>query len=215
MSWIEKYIISQLLTHELVRVKDLAPEGVEQNLLSHYLKKLISGGYVEKVDRGMYTLSVKGQGLAGTFSIDTGKQSENIKTCIMFYSKNKNGEYLLYKWQRQPYMGEVTLIHDRMKRGDRLNDALSNALDDKIGKQIPVMYLMQGFVKIFHSDELVSHMNVLVYELDAELIDMPFEAKNGTAFFCDTKKAQCMDGVQDLLDTIEEKKQGFEITLQY
>lgn len=214
MSWIEQYIIGKLIAHNSVRIKDLKPDGIESNLLSHYLKRLIIDGYVIKVGRGIYTLTSKGEKLGGTYSTVTGKQSETLKSCIVLYSKNSEGKYLLLKWKRQPYIQKVSLINDRIKFGDTINEAMNRALDEKLGGVRPTKYRTSGFIRIMHDDYLVSHMQVVVYEVDNANLRLPFTSKNGTVFWDEITSPETMSGLANLVQYIE-KNEHFDVILNY
>lgn len=141
--------------------------------------------YITRVSRGIYALTPSGQKFAGNFSTATYHQVDNIKTVLMLTSHKSTGEYLCFKWNRQPYLGFVTLLHDRMIVGKGLGQAVQDALTNKCGlaPSTPVSYVGGGFVVIRHQDIVVSHMYAVVYSVDPKYLQLPFYGKNGTAFW--------------------------------
>ena len=211
-SWIQKYALSVLLRQEHARLVELCPSDVAANLFSYHLERLVASGYVEKMSRGSYTLTIKGQKLAGTFSTDTGHQTENIKTVIMFYAKSENG-YLLFRWSRQPYLGQVTPVYDRLAFGKSLQQGLEAAMLDKLGKIVDATYKTNAVIKITHEDELISHMSAYVYEIDSRQLNLPVLTRNGEAFVLNAQTT--MHGVGEFLGKIARGDQAFDATWFY
>jgi ADP-ribose pyrophosphatase YjhB (NUDIX family) len=194
MSWIQRHALMVLLRGETARVKDMCPTDVPANLFSYHLDGLVTGKYIIKSERGVYKLTTKGLKLAGAFSTATLRPTENIKTVVMLYGE-RDGKVLLFRWSRQPYLGEVTLPYDRMAHGTALSDGVRTALIDKIGSEQPATYMTSLLVKIMHDDELVSHMHALVYQVNCDNITLPFVGRNGEAFFGDMQASDIIDGV--------------------
>jgi hypothetical protein len=212
-SWIQQYALSILLRQEQARVIELCPRDVAPNLFSYHLERLIATGYVQKMSRGSYALTIKGQKLAGTFSTRTGKQTENIKTVIMLYSKDSGGN-LVFRWSRQPYLGHVTPVYDRLGFDVSLNDGLQAAMLDKLGQVIDATYKANAFIKIMHGEETISHMSAYVYEVDSQQLTLPFTGRNGETFIAD-EGIKMMDGVAEFLKKISHGNTAFDAIWRY
>lgn len=211
-SWIQKYALLVLLCQEHACLVELCPTDVAANLFSYHLERLVASGYVQKMSRGSYMLTVKGQKLAGTFSTNTGHQTENIKTVIMFYSKNEQG-YLLFRWSRQPYLGQITPVYDRLAFGNTMEQGLEVAMMDKLGKVVDVKYKTNAVIKITHKGELISHMSAYVYEIDTRQLNLPVSTRNGEAFVVNVQTM--MHGVEEFLGKIAGGDQVFDATWSY
>lgn len=211
LSWIQRHALQVLIRQASARPVELCPPDVAANLFAYHLDRLVASGYVVKSGRGLYTLTSKGQKLAGTISTQTTAPAENIKTVIMLYAKTPAG-YLLFRWSRQPYLGTVTPVYDRMSFGVSLDEAIKTALRDKLGVVVPVTYRATALVKIRHGEMQVSHMNALVYGVDVANLDLPTTTRNGEAFVGDISM---MDGVRDFLMRIEDGDTAFESIWRY
>jgi predicted transcriptional regulator len=215
MHWIERTILQTLLRIQIASAKHLIPEGVEANLASHYLRRLMSQGLVYKVDRGKYTLTSEGERFVGEMNSISGKVGKNLKTVIMLYAENSHGSPLLFTWTRQPYLSQITLPHDRVAYETSLEDALKNALIEKLGKEYPATFIASGFVKIYQNKVATSHMSAFLYKVSVDEKAFPFESKNGVASF-EYNRADAMKGVDQLISIAQNNIQEvFDTTLQY
>ena len=212
-SWIQQHALSILLRQEQARAIELCPRDIAPNLFSYHLERLVATGYVQKMARGTYSLTTKGHKLAGTFSTNTGKQTENIKTVIMFYAKSDDGN-LVFRWSRQPYLGYVTPVYDRLGFGVSLDDGLRIAMFDKLGQVVNAIYKANALIKIVHDEEIISHMSAYVYELDSQQLTSPFTGRNGEAFIADSK-VEMMDGVNEFLEKISHGHTAFDAIWRY
>lgn len=203
-----------LIRKDKATVKELRPVDVANNLFAYHLESLVKDDYIEKAGRGVYSLTDKGLKLIGSFSTKTSSQQDNLKTVILLFSKNDKGEILLFRWNRQPYMGKVTLPHDRVPFGKTLEDSLHDAMADKVGKVVPAEYVSNVLIRIQHEDELISHMNALVYKIDADEISLPFSARNGEAFWGGVSHTDgVMEGLEQLVRYIQSSDESREIKL--
>jgi hypothetical protein len=212
-SWIQQHALSILLRQEQARAIELCPRDVAPNLFSYHLERLVATGYVQKMARGTYSLTTKGHKLAGTFSTNTGKQTENIKTVIMFYSKTDEGN-LAFRWSRQPYLGYVTPVYDRLGFDVSLNDGLQTAMVDKLGQMVDVTYKANAFIKIVHEKETISHMSAYIYEVNSEQLKLPFIGRNGEVFVAD-RELKMMEGVAEFLEKIDRHDTAFDAIWHY
>lgn len=216
LSWIAQNALMVLVHKQEASIKDMKPKDMESNLFSYHLQSLITNGYVTKISRGTYNLTSKGHTLAGSFSTVTNSQQENIKTVIMLYAKNHDGQYLFFQWNRQPYINMVTLLHDRMPSGKSLDQGIRDASLDKLGVELPMVYMTTALVKILHEGVLVSHMNALVYKVDIATIHLPYQSRNGTAFLALLKDVDNkMEGMGELIEGLDTQTHPKEFHLMY
>jgi hypothetical protein len=214
MSWIQRHALLILLRSKSARIKDLTPSDVAANAFSYHMGGLVTAGLVEKTARGTYSLTSKGEILAGSYSTETGSLVKEIKTVIMFYGK-KDDRYLLFRWSRQPYLNRVTLPYDRLPFGQSLNDGIDKAMRDKLGAQFDATYKTNVIVKIQHRETIVSHMNALVYEVDVNKISLPFKSRNGELILGQVGSEDGMDGMNELIQAIETTAHPSETQLSY
>lgn len=213
-SWIQQHVLNALIRAESARVKELVPDGIPANQFSYHLDGLVAMKLIEKIGRGEYRLTPLGEKKVGSFSTLTKKAHENIKTVIMLYSRAKNG-YLLFKWSRQPYMGKVTPVYDRMPIGKSLADGIASATIDKLGSEIHAKFKTSIIVRINRGDVLISHMHALVYEVDISKLKFPIVTRNGEAFIGIVNDIEAMKGLEQLFECIENQESPSEVQLEY
>lgn len=215
LSWIQQYSLMVLLRHETARVKDLTPRDIPANAFAYHLQGLVAMKLIEKIDRGRYKLTPKGQKLAARLSTATNKVSEELRTVIMLYAK-RGDEYLFFRWSRQPYMGEVTLVYDHVSAGQHLDEAVKTALFDKLGDEtIPVKFMQSALIQVKTEGEVVSHMHALIYAVDLHEVALPLVSRNGEAFMACTDDSPLMNGVVETIVSAEQAKEPFEATWEY
>lgn len=214
MSWIQRHALVVLLRSEKARLKDMCPDGVAANLFTYHIEGLVAGKYITKSGRGIYELTNKGLKLAGTLSTVSLRQTENIKTIIMLYGE-RDGQVLLFRWSRQPYLGRCTLPYDRLALGTPLDEGIRSALIDKLGVDMPVTFMTSALVRICHQDETISHMNALVYNVDLGNVILPFVSRNGEAFLADGNTAGVIDGLKEFIEQLRTTTEPFDTQWHY
>lgn len=218
MSWIEKHAFAVLLRQEAASIKDMRPVDVPANQFSYHLNNLIQQKYLQKIERGKYTLTPLGLQFAGKLSTETNEQRDNMKTVIVLYGKTDDGRVSLFEWSRQPYMRTVTLPHDRMAYSDTLEAAVKTACIDKLGKEVDVRYRINAIITVTHQKQVVSRMHGLVYEFNPNDVSYPYVGRNGTlALLNPTECPALMDGVLEFIQHLEAQtdKTPLEINLNY
>lgn len=213
-NWIQRYALVVLLRNKSARVKDLSPPDMPANLFAYHLDALRTAGYIQKTSRGIYELTAEGEAFAGTFSTETLRSVKEVKTVMMFYGK-KGEEYLLFKWSRQPYLGQVTLPYDRLAFEQSLPTGLEKAMKEKLGVSTEAKYKMSVMVKIVHDGMTISHMNALVYEVDVDAVAVPFESRNGELILQKLTDGQYMNGLPEFIGVIERGEAVAEVELSY
>ncbi|MEO5949161.1 MAG: hypothetical protein ABIP74_02050, partial [Candidatus Saccharimonas sp.] len=203
LSWIQQYALMVLVRQESARVKDLTPRDIPANAFAYHLSGLVGQKLIEKTGRGTYSLTPEGQKIAGHFSTSTNKQSDEIKTVIMFYAK-RDEHYLLFRWSRQPYLHQTTLVYDHLPFGTSLHEGLATALADKLHMaNASVRFRTAVLVTIRTKGLTVSHMNALIYEVAADALDLPYVGRNGEAFWSNLGESGVMSGVVDTITQLD------------
>lgn len=131
-SWIQNQILDKLIRSKTVRYKDLRPLDVEGNLFMYHLKGLITEKLVEKSEDG-YQLSARGLEYVRTVSLNTGKVRTQPQILNAIVAIDDQGRYLMYRWNRQPNLGKVSLPHGMMHVGEKLLNSAERELSEKTG----------------------------------------------------------------------------------
>lgn len=129
---IQKKLFNKLVGAKSLRYSELKPKELEANLFMYHLKELIKMGLVEKID-GKYQVSKQGGNTATRFSI----REQGIRimpaTISVIALQSKDGEWLLYRRKRQPYIDSLGFPSGKIHLGDSLEDAAYRELGEKCG----------------------------------------------------------------------------------
>lgn len=148
---------------EYARFSEMRPEKTDSNLYSYHLNRLISSGYINKTDLG-YTLSTNGlRYVEYTNSNMAVRNQPKITTSILL--NNENGDILLTKRLKQPYIGYYGLPLGKIHSNEDKNilESAIRELHEKSGvkykklNHIGDIYLKIHLNKLLISD-LLSHV---------------------------------------------------------
>ena len=109
---IQKYIIEVLIHQEYARFRDLRPPKIDTNLYSYHLKTLQKQGLVTKIDEG-YTLTPEGLIYVDRVSLKKLNIRTQPKIVSMLVVQNSNGDVLLLRRSKQPYINTWTLPYGK------------------------------------------------------------------------------------------------------
>ncbi|MGY4893694.1 MAG: NUDIX hydrolase [Candidatus Saccharimonadota bacterium] len=130
---IQKYIIDVLMYAQIARFRDLRPPKVDTNLFTYHLNVLLKQGMVEKVDGG-YRLSKDGLSYVDRVSSDNKGIRTQPKIISMLVVQNSDGDILLQRRTKQPYINTWTLPYGKLHVEDEsVNDAARREVSEKLG----------------------------------------------------------------------------------
>lgn len=213
MHWIQKHIMQELSTHIGRRYSELKPDSVDGNLFMYHMKQLQSGGYVGKQE-GVYVLSEKGKIFAGRMSLSRGKEQVQPKILVMLVCQNDKGEYLLYQWNRQPYIGLTSFPFSKHRFGDPLTQTLTDTLAYKGGLSGDFAYLGDVYLITKNADgEVSDHTLVHIYKVtNSEVVPVVSDTKIGTYFWgkpTDVAVDSRTLGFVEIFELVESGAEGF------
>lgn len=167
---IQKHIISVLLYQKHARFRDLRPPRTDTNLFSYHLKVLIKEQFVEKSDAG-YTLSIKGLTYVDRIST-TQKMTIRAqpKIITMLIVQNSEGDVLLQKRNKQPYIDTWTLPYGKLHVDDiSVSHAAAREALEKVGVQnAPVEQAGECYIRVFYEEETIMTTLAHVFRFEYE-----------------------------------------------
>ena len=211
MHWIQKEILKTLSTSESCRYSDLKPATVDGNLFMYHLKRLINDGYVKNQEK-KYLLTSKGKSFIAGMSLSTGKTTKIPRIFAMLYAKNKNGEVLLYKWSKQPYLDHTSLPFNRVRYGRSIKDTALDVLEVKTGLKSKVIYRGITEVIINKSKRTSTHYISHIFELKDPAGEPSADGLTGKPFWDTLDNYSGLDlvyGTKEIVKTLETKKSPF------
>lgn len=167
---IQKYILNQLMYTETAKFSQLKPPKTDSNLYSYHLKTLLSCDLVEKVDGG-YSLTEAGCNYVDRISSQKFYIRQQSKIVTMWVIQNSEGDILLQKRLKQPYINSWTLPYGKVHIDDSsLEIAARRELAEKVGlvTSQAVDHAGDCYIRVWHSDQILSSTLVHVFRLYAD-----------------------------------------------
>lgn len=159
---IQKYILTRLSYQKYLHFAELTPPKISTNHVSYHLKVLEKNRFIEKRDEG-YTL-----GSQGLRYVDN--QGLQPKIVIMLVIQNSNGDVLLWKRNKQPYIDTWTLPYGKLHIDDvTISRAATREATEKLSLDIVPEHAGDCYIRVFDEDkEILSSTlaHVFRYETD-------------------------------------------------
>jgi len=170
---IQKYILSILMRQKVGRFRDLRAPKVDTNLFSYHLKLLTKSGFVDKVDGG-YTLGIKGLEYIDRVNADKLFVRSQPKIITMLVVQNSDGDLLLQRRTKQPYIDTWTLPYGKLHIDDAtILAAAQREAHEKLGliDQTSV-HAGDCYIRVKNGDEIISSTLVHVCRFDRDGIEI-------------------------------------------
>jgi ADP-ribose pyrophosphatase YjhB (NUDIX family) len=166
---IQKHIIGVLIHNKNARFRDLRPPKTDTNLFSYHLKILLKTGFITKQTDG-YTLSHQGLVYADRVSIKKLNLRTQPKIISMLLIQNSEGDVLLQKRKKQPYINTWTLPYGKIHIDDRtIQKAAKREAREKLAITTDSLrHAGDAYIRVYVGDEILSTTlaHVFRYETD-------------------------------------------------
>lgn len=166
---IQKNIIDVLMYKEVARFRDLRPARTDTNLFSYHLKTLIKSGLVKKVDDG-YTLAANGLSYVDRVSTEKRVVRMQPKIISMLLIQNSEGDILLQRRKKQPYINTWTLPYGKIYIDDiSLEKAAQREASEKLGLiDQPLRHIGVCYIRVTADDEILSTTTAHVFAFNKD-----------------------------------------------
>ena len=168
---IQKYIIDALMYKEVARFRDLRPARTDTNLFSYHLKTLIKLGLVGKVEDG-YTLTAMGLSYVDRVSSEKRVIRMQPKIITMLLIQNGNGDVLLQRRTKQPFINAWTLPYGKLHIDDvSVLAAAQREAEEKLGlKDQEMRHAGDCYIRVKTSDGILSTTLAHIFAFDTDSI---------------------------------------------
>jgi ADP-ribose pyrophosphatase YjhB (NUDIX family) len=169
---IQKHIIDVLMFHETARFRDLRPPKIDTNLFSYHLKLLIKSGLVKKIDGG-YTLGNDGLAYVDRLSSANLNVRTQPKVITMYVVQNSDGDLLIWRRKRQPFINAWTLPYGKLHIDDI---SLEAAARREIGEKMAIKdkqefrHIGDCYIRVTADNELLSTTLAHVFRFERDNI---------------------------------------------
>lgn len=154
---IQKHILDVLMYQKTARFRDLRPPKVDTNLFTYHLNSLVKAGMVEKNSNG-YALSPAGLSYVDRVSTENKAIRTQPKIITMLVVQNGEGDILLQRRTKQPYIDTWTFPYGKLHLEDAsVTIAAQREAAEKIGlKDQEVEHAGDCYIRVYSNGDLVS-----------------------------------------------------------
>lgn len=166
---IQRFILDVLMYRETARFRDLRPPRTDTNLFSYHLKSLMKADMVTKTEDG-YTLSKRGLSYIDRVSVEKKVIRTQPKIITMLLVQNSEGDILLQRRDKQPYINAWTLPYGKLHIEDTsLEQAARREAKEKLGRDNQeVIHAGDCYIRVKVGNEVVSTTLAHVYKFNAD-----------------------------------------------
>lgn len=168
---IQKHIIDVLMYTEVARFRDLRPPRTDTNLFSYHLNTLIKLKLVKKLEIG-YTLTTNGLSYVDRVSTEKRVVRMQPKIISMLLIQNSEGDVLLQRRRKQPYINTWTLPYGKIHIDDEtLELAAQREVKEKLG--ITGQALIHAgvcYIRVKAGDDILSTTTTHVFKFNSDNI---------------------------------------------
>lgn len=166
---IQKHILGVLLRSKVARFRDLRPPRVDTNLYSYHLKLLQKSGLVVKTDEG-YTLTPQGLGYVDRVNAGTFFVRQQPKIVTMLVVQNANGDILLQKRDKQPYIDTWTLPYGKLHIDDvSVLAAAQQEASEKLGVEAAqIEHAGDCYIRVLTDGKIISTTLVHIFRFESD-----------------------------------------------
>lgn len=161
---IQKHILGVLLHQKTARFRDMRAPRTDTNLYSYHLTKLLKGGLVKKTDGG-YTLDTAGLIYADRLNAEKLFVRQQPKIITMLVIQNSDGDILLQRRGKQPFIDNWTLPNGKIHIDDlSLFVAAQREAAEKLGlNQKEMRHAGDCYIRVKHDDMVMTSTLVHVF----------------------------------------------------
>jgi 8-oxo-dGTP pyrophosphatase MutT (NUDIX family) len=152
------------------RFSELRPPRVDTNLFSYHLKLLIRSGFIVKLETKDYTLGAVGLSHIDRVSGNNSTPRDQPKIITMLLIQNSDGQVLLQKRKKQPYINDWTLPFGKVRIDDPSIESAAkrHALEKLDLRNSNVRHVGDCYVRVHSEGVILSNtlVHVFRYEID-------------------------------------------------
>ena len=154
---IQKHIIGVLIHQKHARFRDLRPPRVDTNLYSYHLKIMQKDGWVEKTPGG-YTLTQDGLAYVDRVSLKKLNIRSQPKIISMLVVQNSDGDVLLLRRTKQPYIDTWTLPYGKTHIDDpSIIEGAKREWREKLGQEpANIVHAGDGYIRVRKDTVIIS-----------------------------------------------------------
>jgi len=173
---IQLYVINVLTHQKYARFIDMRPQKADTNLYSYHLKVLLRERFVVKTDQG-YTLDTQGLTYVDRANAELINVHALPKVITMCVVQNSNGDILLTRHKRQPFIDLWTLPYENVHIDDTtVEKAARRGVCENLGmKNVELRQAGDCYIRIVNDQQVIMSTLVHIFRFETDNI-IPSEA---------------------------------------
>lgn len=213
MHWIQRHILKELAFSDSKRYSELKPDGVEGNLFQYHGRDLEKQGLIVRNGEG-YALTPAGSRFVADLSQTKAMNRKAAPRVVVMVVARLDDEYLLFRWRRHPYRGQVSLPFGRQFVGQSSAEVAALQLRFKSGYEAVFSYL--GLVSLRSETD---HLLIQVFSATDLTGNHGSDGLTGFSFWAKwadlPHPGEPMIGMNDIIAWIEDPKRPAQLELAY
>jgi ADP-ribose pyrophosphatase YjhB (NUDIX family) len=198
MHWIQRHILKQLAFADALHYSELKPDEVEGNLFQYHARELEKQGLISR-DRDGYALTDAGKTAVADLSFSKEMRRRAVPMpMVAVAAQNEAGQWLLFRWRRQPSRGLVSLPMGRHSSGVSLFEVAADNLRNKTGYEADFAYL--GNVQVVSPKD---HVIIQVVRADNLRGEHGSDGLTGVSFWGDPEAVRPEEATAWFYPTVE------------
>ena len=171
MHYIQKHILDELRVVGSMRYAQLNTDGIESGHFRYHLGQLVTDGYVQQLERGLYGLTSNGQQYVDTLS-EHRVNAWAMPKVITYTLLVDSNTVLLQQKTKQPYRGLFNMIGGKLHHGETALAAAMREVHEKTNVHINAPKHVGIFeVQITGDNGLLTHAIAYVFVAQVSAAD--------------------------------------------
>lgn len=166
---IQKHIVQTLMYKSEARFSELRPPRTDTNLFTYHLKHLLAQGLIKKTER-LYTLSPLGLSYVDRISGETGSIRRQPKIISMLVVQNSDGQVLVQKRTKQPYIDCWTLPYGKVHIEDEsIAVGAQREASEKLGlTNQSLRHVGEAYIRVYSDEVILSSTLAHVFRFESD-----------------------------------------------
>lgn len=166
---IQKFIIGVLIHQKYARFSELRPPKTDTNLFSYHLKVLVREKLINKAEAG-YTLSKNGLIYVDRVSLEKLNIRSQAKIITMLLIQNSDGDVLVQRRTKQPYIDTWTLPYGKTQLDDYSIEMGARRESLKKLNYLPekIRHAGDAYIRVKTDGEVLSNTLVHIFRFEAD-----------------------------------------------
>lgn len=164
---LQRNIVYRLAFSEGLRFSELKPDEVENKLFAYHLKKVVTAGFVEKDEQGLYRLTPEGRRVGvGAFRTHHMATDRAYSILLLVIRRKSDGAWLLTRRQTHPLFGRSGFMHVAPHAETEAPERARIECLNKTGLEGTFTVSGGGYFRYYDSDELESFTHFTLLKCD-------------------------------------------------